>query len=221
MLNKKHTTNAIIIWAFWLIHITNTLYADDDKNREWTKKYIYSLIGQSTNFPMSEEAQKEWNRLKNEVDSTAHFLIEILNEETHGTMLANTLAVIAHSKNKHELFSSAISNKLESFKSDVVYDTRTLKWGATRTLGIFEQARKNANTNILVDGTNITQNIGFLQTNAAQVFDEPTSNVNLVTQDKNTPNEKNEQRLQRKLRLWFFVFPVVAGIMWFFGRKKN
>jgi len=190
--NKHHATTTFVVAMFINIALAVTACADDSGNREWTKEYIRSLIGQSTNFPMSEGAFKEWARLKNEVDDVAQILMEILDESSYGSgdVIANTLSVIAHSKNNHELFTIAITKKLESFKDGTKYDMESLKRSAERTLGIFKQAQENANTKISIENLNPIQNISFSE--QKEPSPSPTNTIQTALQ----PLEINGEAVQ-------------------------
>ena len=222
MSKHKHLETAFIaVLIIANTHIVQSAYADNSVNREWTKEYILSLIGGSTNFPVSEETENELNRLENEVDSVSQYLLEIFEEDIYGegVMVANTLLVMSYTKNNHELFANAISNKLESVQGKPGYEV--VGQAAVMAFERMKQTRENANANIPVDGMNPAPNADSPQTNAAPVSENSTSSANLTTQDEPAQNEEPKPQPKRKPWLWFLTLPVVAGIAWRLWMKKN
>lgn len=228
MCNKKKYQIAALMSALALINanIAESAYADDLAQRKWTKEHVRSLIGQSTNFPMSDEAEKDFGILKNDVDTVSNYLIEIFEEDSFGLTMCNALYLMSNTKNNHELFSNAISNKLALFTNGTDSDMDYLKWGAARAFARMKQSRENAaDANTSSEKNNFTQETIaprdkiFLHTNA--VLAAPTVEPNMPEVFAQIEAINSASSAKRSVWLWLLALPVAVGIVWRVCRKKE
>ena len=215
--HRKRQATVLVVAAIIInAHIVKPAYADESVEHEWTKRKVREIIGAATDFQWDDGFKKELRALENDADAVSQYLIEILEEsdDDDGEIIESTLITMGFSKNKHELFSNAISNKLESVKGGPEWDREWLQRNANWAFERMKQTREIANANIPADSMNPVPNVEPVSVNS-------TSSEKTSAQDEPARHTNSEAQPKRKSWLWLFAFPVVAGITWCLWRGKK
>ena len=160
MSNNKHLKITVVTVSMFLnICITVSVCAKDIGNYKWTKEEVDKIIRFSVfnQPPADDQMMEDIIKLRNNVDTASKILINRLKEETWPYTISHIFSFMMCTKNKHDLFANAISNKLKSYQSDSEHDMEIVNWSAARALERIKQSRESINTNTFAESTNHTK----------------------------------------------------------------